>query len=392
MIFLTFNDQWGGVFRSQVIGVLQSMEEAGKPMRLVSFISLRNYFPQRKVIRNSEPSAIVLPMFPGLARWRQNRFLLKFILNLLGERDVWARGIHAWKLASLTAKGRVFYDGRGAVWAEAQEYNVFDNALLTSEIKALERETVIDASFRIAVSEELVKWWQAEFNYNGQQGVNHLVIPCIADEVETLTSEERNALRLQLGVKAEEVLLVYAGSVAGWQSFSNLKECLQTALRRDLGVKMLFLSKPDEEIETLTKEFGDRIIRVWKSANEVGKYLQLADWGLLIRDQSVTNRVSSPVKFAEYLSAGLKVAISPGIGDYSEFVSEYNCGSIVDTSSEIPDFPSISAEEKQHIRQIFKQRLWRKSAKVQSSYRKLTNVISNEQQWPGINNEIVEAE
>ncbi|HXP48650.1 MAG TPA: hypothetical protein VN922_01785, partial [Bacteroidia bacterium] len=40
---------------------------------------------------------------------------------------------------------------------------------------------------------------------------------------------------------------------------------------------------------------------------------------------------SSPVKFAEYLAVGLPVIISENIGDYSAFVSEKNCGSLVNS-------------------------------------------------------------
>ena len=49
----------------------------------------------------------------------------------------------------------------------------------------------------------------------------------------------------------------------------------------------------------------------------------------MYRDQSTTNRVAAPTKFAEYLSAGLKVLISKDLGDYSSFVLKHNCGTII---------------------------------------------------------------
>jgi hypothetical protein len=65
---------------------------------------------------------------------------------------------------------------------------------------------------------------------------------------------------------------------------------------------------------------------------------------ILIRDDKVTNQVASPVKFAEYLAAGLQVLISPNIGDYSSFIKEYNCGKIVD--EKIPPLKKISIEDR----------------------------------------------
>ncbi len=64
-------------------------------------------------------------------------------------------------------------------------------------------------------------------------------------------------------------------------------------------------------------------------------YYRLCDYGLLLREKSITNKVASPVKFAEYLYAGLRVLISPEIGDYSEMVSYYNLGHVVNSAKEL---------------------------------------------------------
>jgi hypothetical protein len=45
------------------------------------------------------------------------------------------------------------------------------------------------------------------------------------------------------------------------------------------------------------------------------------------------NNVASPTKFAEYMLAGLPTIISPGVGDYTEFVTEKKLGFVVDVKS-----------------------------------------------------------
>jgi len=55
------------------------------------------------------------------------------------------------------------------------------------------------------------------------------------------------------------------------------------------------------------------------------------------------NRVSSPVKFAEYCLCGLPVIITDNVGDYSGYVRSYKLGHIVDLNSvnrdeELKDF------------------------------------------------------
>jgi hypothetical protein len=74
---------------------------------------------------------------------------------------------------------------------------------------------------------------------------------------------------------------------------------------------------------------------------EVPRYLAAADAGLLLRDRCPVNRVASPVKFGEYLAAGLPVVISREIGDYSALVSRESLGVVLDeldpTDSQVKD-------------------------------------------------------
>jgi hypothetical protein len=82
----------------------------------------------------------------------------------------------------------------------------------------------------------------------------------------------------------------------------------------------------DINIQKLQSEFKNQVICKKVNHNKVPEYLIAADYGLLIREESITNKVASPVKFAEYLACGLKVIISENLGDYSEFIEKYNCG------------------------------------------------------------------
>jgi glycosyltransferase involved in cell wall biosynthesis len=58
----------------------------------------------------------------------------------------------------------------------------------------------------------------------------------------------------------------------------------------------------------------------------VPEYLAAGDLGLLLRDPHPVNRVASPVKFAEYLAAGLPVLVSPGVGDAAAIVERERVG------------------------------------------------------------------
>jgi hypothetical protein len=74
----------------------------------------------------------------------------------------------------------------------------------------------------------------------------------------------------------------------------------------------------------------------------------------LVRDYSNTNRVASPVKFAEYLAAGLRVIISESLGDFSEFVSKNSCGVVLTEATDLSDLKKVSAEDRTRISNLTK--------------------------------------
>jgi hypothetical protein len=328
IIYLTYNEQPSGIFSSQVVDVVRFMQrELKAQIKLVSFISLRNYFHDRKKIKNEWPQALVVPMLPGIKRWRLNRILLRMIVSKNSPRTMICRSVLATNLAMLSNARNVIYDGRGAIAEEWKEYDVVNDPLLLSEIHELEKNAVLNSKFRMAVSNKLVEYWRVKFGYTES---THVVIPCTLNKEFEQFKIDKNSIervRESLGIENYDVAFVYSGSLAGWQSF----ELLHDFVKKILAVKdhkMIFYSDSDPYIEKLEKEFGSKIIRRKLSPREMPEYLAAADHGLLIREDSVTNSVASPVKFAEYLRCGLNVIMSQNIGDYSAILLHNGWGQI----------------------------------------------------------------
>jgi glycosyltransferase involved in cell wall biosynthesis len=350
IFYLTFNDSPSGIYSSQVIDVVKFMRQELKAnINLVAFISLRGFADNRKKILAELPGAVVLPMFPGVHRWRSNNVLLKLLCMLKRPEAIIGRSVLATHLGFATGVKNIIYDGRGAIAAEWKEYGVITEPTMLAEIDQLEREAVLRSRFRIGVSHELVKLWQNQFGYTKH---DHVVIPCTLNKVfENLILDQEYILkcRTHAGFKASDIVLAYAGSLAGWQSFDLLYDFIAPLLQKDERIKLFFLAGPDKNILQLEKEFPGRITYKKVSPQEVPAYLSAADYGLLIREQSVTNQVASPVKFAEYLACGLKVIISDHLGDYSHFVTEHACGNHFYNVTQAEPVP---LPEKQRLRQL----------------------------------------
>lgn len=340
MIYLTYADQPSGVFSSQVCDVVNFLNnKLNADIRLVAFVSLRNFSGTKKRIKAEVENAIVLPMIPKANYWKCSFPFLFFICLLTGTRFILARGVLACNLALLCRKigliKKAGYDGRGAIAAEWAEYDVVPYPNLKRTIHQLEKNAALKSDFRISVSEKLAEYWKERFGYNDNQ---HVVIPCLVNsgfKFRELSKEEKTAIRQKHGIHPDAFVLVYSGSVSGWQSFGLVKQTLGPLLKESEKAALLFLSPPDKHIEEMQKEFPGRVFRAWVKHHEVTPLLSACDYGVLIREQSVTNRVASPTKFAEYLSAGLPVMISEGIGDYAGFVRNNRCGIVLEDGQSI---------------------------------------------------------
>lgn len=368
MIYLTYNDPPSGIYFSQVTDVCNYWRvELGIKVRLIAIISLRDYFYNRKKIKRAYTGSCVLPMFPGPSNWRWNA-LYFFILLFFHRKTMIGRGPFAtllalkWKRWGLIKK--VIFDARGAYKAEFQEYNVSGIESLRSSIDSFEKQALFDSDERLAVSEELRKYWVSEYNYKGSA----IVIPCTYHSVhfkELMEYSIRDQRRTSMGYSSSDIVLVYAGSISAWQSARSMMEMISGWMESNASIKLLVLtSSGSHELISLNK-FPDRLKVLSLPPDQIGEYLQLADYGLLVRECSITNSVASPVKFAEYLASGIPVLISEKIGDYSKFVMDNQCGYVVDANGKITgSFKSLAQEERTRLSLLSKKSLSKNAYKT----------------------------
>jgi glycosyltransferase involved in cell wall biosynthesis len=332
-LYITLGDEPSGVYQSQVIDVCRYLNEKfDVSIGLLAFISIRNYRNNRRRIKKYFPEAMVLPMVPKLKNWRYNFLMASYILSHTKAKHIICRNPLSANLGLQLKKygfaDYVIYDGRGAVAEEWNEYHVVNDSGLLDKIANLEMTAVNKSDFRISVSNQLINYWENKYDYNNKR---YVVIPCtLSNYNNRITSVDNNReLRNKLGIAYNDIVLVYAGSTAGWQSFNLMSHFISKLMLIDTRIKILFLSKADANNNKLLEKYPNKIFRTWVKPIDVFKYLSICDYGLLLREESITNSVAAPTKFAEYLASGLSVIISRNVGDYTEFVQKHNCGIII---------------------------------------------------------------
>lgn len=178
----------------------------------------------------------------------------------------------------------------------------------------------------------------------------------------------REDVRSFLGIKKDQILLVYSGNIYySWQNFS--KTCrLVEGLQKKYPNKYRFLSLIREDDLMLAQKFIDEYqiqdpILKNVQFSVVSDYLNASDCGILLRENHALNMHASPGKIGEYLSCGLPIIISNYIGTYSsslsgeKFVFFFDMDNGLDTSQleRIDGFLSLSHDRKR-IHKISKDR------------------------------------
>ncbi|MDP2385470.1 MAG: hypothetical protein Q8M29_03805 [Bacteroidota bacterium] len=273
---------------------------------------------------------------------------------------------------------KVVMDGRSAMAAEIGEYDVFPVDYLRKNVSTFESFAVNNSDYRMAVSQKLIEYWREHYNYTGN---DHVVIPCTLDRKHFandnfVLSETSLQLKVEMGISDTDIVLGYSGSTAPWQSFELLEKILVPLMDRDERIKVMFLSKTNKDNEQLRSKYKDRVIIKWVEHGEVLDHLACCDYGILLREQSDTNKVASPTKFAEYLYAGLPVLISENLGDFSEYVKTNDCGSVVYMNE--PDWSFLKKngiEVKKKCFEYAKRDFLKTSNDNTEAYKKLVEVL-----------------
>lgn len=124
--------------------------------------------------------------------------------------------------------------------------------------------------------------------------------------------------------------MVYSGSGAPWQWLSQLSSLWQEIHRQDPTIQFLVVSR-DPRTKILNSGLNPDSIQFVQGANgdEVFYHLQEGKLGFLLRKDHLVNRVSFPIKFGEYLAAGLRVVVSDFEWECADFVNKNGGGILV---------------------------------------------------------------
>ena len=360
--YLSFSYYPSGVFKSQIIDVIKLLRSlSNHEIRLISFFSVRVFFKCRKWLKRELPDAIVLPIVFGMKRWEWHSRMLRFFVKksdfIIGRNPMGAK-------IGLNYFDNVVFDGRSALIGEISEYDMALNSDLNASFIRAEDFVVNHSKYRLSVSSALVNFWKNEMGYRSD---NHLIIPCSLAYSHEKKLEERPS--------NSKVKLLFSGGGSPWQSDEKKYRWIRKLLESRDDLDFVFLTKSDEALEKLIHDYPKRVDRKWLKAENVFEELSKADYGILLREDNLTNNVSAPVKFAEYLNAGLKVIISSSVLDYADFVKKNDCGIVIENWNSELVLKPLSNIEREANRSLAQKYFSKNGEQIRSQYQKLLKLI-----------------
>ncbi|WP_026947196.1 glycosyltransferase family protein [Algoriphagus marincola] len=174
--------------------------------------------------------------------------------------------------------------------------------------------------------------------------------------------------------------LVYSGSGAPWQWLSKLEKIWFHLYSIDPTLRFKVISR-DKRVDVLTQKIPkSNFIKVSaKDSKEVFEHLKDCKLGFLIRQNHLVNRVSSPIKFGEYLGASCLVVASNLDWTITKVINEFYCGLLINQDL---DELIIAQSVYKYLRNIKEEDyLNSKNAAVQfsleSSVERLSSILKN---------------
>ena len=164
------------------------------------------------------------------------------------------------------------------------------------------------------------------------------VVPTGVDCNKSYFSQDiRDTMRASLNIQNDQFVMIYIGNAFySWQNVARTIEVFKLVKKRLVPKAYLILLIRDAD-HSIVREFINNIglpeseyLLTSISHDEIPRYLNAADMGVLLRHQHIMNEVASPGKFGDYAACGLPILMTKGISDFSERLAQTDYGIVLE--------------------------------------------------------------
>ena len=229
---------------------------------------------------------------------------------------------------------REFYaDSRveGGMW----NTNFFWYRSIYSFFKRKESEAVFENDGIVCLTNAAEKIIQSWPQYKKE--IPLTVIPCSVSlelfNPEKINSSSKTKLKNELGIKDDDFIISYLGSIGGWYLTDELMQFYKILSDKIPKAKFLFISPNGHDVIARVAEKvnlpPDKIIARSSQRNEVPTLLSLSKFSVFFIRPCYSKTSSSPTKHGEIMAMGIPVITNSGVGVVEEIVDKYQAGFVL---------------------------------------------------------------
>jgi glycosyltransferase involved in cell wall biosynthesis len=353
ILYISYDGMTDPLGQSQVLPYISGLSKLGYSYTLISCEKPDRYEKNKHVIEKIciENNIDWQPLFyhkspPILSTiWDVNQ-IQKLAYRLVEEKSfklVHCRGYIS-ALIGLGMKRRYgtkfLFDMRG-LWADEKvdagawrlDHPIYN--WVYKFFKKKEREFFTLADHVVSLTErgkKEIKSWEY------MQGIaeNITVIPCCADtdlfDYHTINDEKKIEWKLKLGIKDNDFILSYLGSIGTWYMLEEMLDFFVVLRTKYANAKFLFITHDEHDrirTEAVKRRIEHHIIIQPAARDNVPGLLSLSNLSLFFIRPTYSKLASSPTKQAEIMAMGIPLICNAGVGDTDILVKKYEAGYVL---------------------------------------------------------------
>jgi glycosyltransferase involved in cell wall biosynthesis len=133
---------------------------------------------------------------------------------------------------------------------------------------------------------------------------------------------------------SDSIVAVFVGSTAAWHRLDSTMEIMARVMSELPAVRLAVAVYPTTtEARELASRYSippERLDIATVPVADIPTLLASADLGLMFIEYHVSKSVCAPIKFGEYLAAGLPTVSSPHVGDTQSWIEREQLGVVAD--------------------------------------------------------------
>lgn len=245
-----------------------------------------------------------------------------FLLSKIKESDViYIHSLHNYLKIFLIQffinNKKIILDVHGVVAEETE----FENKVKMAKLfEFIEKKLFKKLKKAIFVTEQMKKFYEKKYPQE-MKNIECLILPIIEEKRSKDIEISKN---LKIKIK-DKIVVIYSGNLQKWQNIDLMMEKIYKNLSDKFFYIVLTGQKEEMEQKFKEKNISNKYFLIDSVLpSELSKYYEVSNYGFILRDDHILNRVANPTKLGEYLDYGIVPIVKlEEIGDYKELGYEY---------------------------------------------------------------------